>query len=83
MSDIKTGIFYRRKDGVEVEFPEPELWVVGLEVGGGVCMRRFVNGLPDEAYRPMDDAEGAIAAASVILGFEPPRRPIRRERLAP
>lgn len=82
MSETKPGVFYRRPDGVEVAFTDPELWLVGLQPGGGVLMRRFVNGVIDESYRPMDDAEGAIAAASVILGFEPPRVPIRRDRLA-
>lgn len=83
MGADKPGLFYRRDDGEMVpQSIEGEQWLVSLPPGGGVQLRRFINGVIDEAYRPMDDAEGAVAVLGAILGFEPPRCPIRRERQA-
>ena len=83
MEQVSAGLFYRRSDGSEVDLTAGEQWLVELKLGGGVHLRRFLGGKIDESWRPMDDAEGVIALASVILGFEPPRVQRRRERLVP
>lgn len=84
MSETKeAGLFYRRTDGVEVQqSKEGEQWLVTLLRGGGVRLTRFIDGNVDESYREMDDGEGLIAIAGAILGFEPPRAPVRRDRRA-
>lgn len=83
MEILPMGVFYRRSDGAEVNLSAGEQWLIDLKPEGGVLLRRFLGGVIDESYRPMDDAEGVIAAASIILGFEPPRGQPRRERLVP
>lgn len=83
MKTNNQGLFYRRGDGSKVSMSEEsEQWLVTLRPGGGVYLRRFVDGRIDESYREMDDAEGAVAILGAILGFEPPRCPIRRDRRA-
>ena len=81
MSKKQAGLFYRRRDGVEVpQSDEGEQWLVTLHDAGGVRLQRFIDGKIDEAYRVMDDSEGALALAGAILGFEPPRALKRRDR---
>ena len=76
------GLFYRRRDGTEIQEGNGEQWLVTLRDGGGVHLRRYIDGMVNEGYRDMDDAEGAVAILGAILGFEPPRAPIRRDRRA-
>ena len=83
METNKQGLCYRRSDGVVVtQSCVGEQWLVTLRTGGGVRLQRFIDGGIDESYREMDDAEGAVAILGAILGFEPPRCPIRRDRRA-
>jgi len=83
LGDVVPGLFYRRRDGSMIEQSTPgEQWLVTLIAGGGVQLRRFIDGRIDESYRVMDDSEGALAIAGAILGFEPPRAPLRRDRQA-
>lgn len=83
--DVQPGLFYKRTDGelIELSVLDAEQWVVTLPSGGGVHLQRYINGRIDEGYRSMDNAEGVVAMVGAILGFEPPRCPIRRDRLAP
>lgn len=83
MDNGSAGLYYRRSDGSEVDLTAGEQWLVELKPGGGVHLRRFLGGVIDESYRAMNDSEGVIAVASVILGFEPPRAHRHRERLVP
>lgn len=84
MSEKQVGLFYRRDDGVEIpQSSEGEQWLVTLHDAGWVRLQRFIDGVIDEAYRDMDDGEGALAIAGVILGFEPRRALIRRGRRVP
>lgn len=81
MSKKQVGLFYRRADGVEVpQSGEGEQWLVTLHNAGGVQLHRFIDGVTDETYREMDDSEGVLAIAGAILGFEPRRALIRRDR---
>lgn len=74
------GLLYRRTDGSTFPIGDGEQWLVTLRDGGGVQLRRYIDGKIDEGYRQMDDAEGAVAILGAILGFAPPRIPIRRDR---
>lgn len=84
MDGVKTGLFYRRSDDVMIPLSERkgEQWIVTLIDGGGVHLQRYIDGKIDETYRIMDDAEGSVAILGAILGFEPPRAPLRRGRRA-
>ena len=48
-----------------------ETWKIRFD-GEKVWFSRWVDGRADEQYRPLTLGEGAIAAAAIFQGFQPP-----------
>lgn len=75
LSELKPGdrgLVYLRGDGQVLELSEADLWQIALR-DGEVQLSRYCGGLVNETYRHMSPAEGAVAVAAIIQGFEPPR----------
>lgn len=51
---------------------EAATWMMVVDAEG-VEMRRLHDGKPVEVYPKMDHARGAIYAAAISQGFQPPR----------
>lgn len=49
MEILPMGVFYRRSDGAEVNLTAGEQWLIDLKPEGGVLLRRFLDGVIDEA----------------------------------
>lgn len=81
MSELKAGLFYRRKDGVEIDLAATsrEQWVVLINEKGDFFLQRYFGGLIDETHRPMQADEATVALAAIGQGFEPPRGLRRRD----
>ena len=76
-----SGVFYRRKDGVEFPFSNP-CYVIELdEKGMPIGLSLYKDGFPNEVYG-LNNQNRAVYLAAVSQGFEPPRGLLRRDRPA-
>lgn len=76
-----SGVFYRRKDGVEFQFSNP-CYVIELDKNGMPTRLAFYkDGFKNESYI-LEDHNRAVYLAAVSQGFEPPRGLLRRDRPA-
>lgn len=51
---------------------EDAIWSIKVS-DAGVQLTRIHNGKPNESYRAVDHARGAIFLAAISQGFQPPR----------
>lgn len=58
-----------------------ETWKIEFE-GEKVHFSRWIGDKPYEMYRPLSLSEGAIAAAAIFQGFQPPHRLRRLDKPA-
>ncbi len=76
-----SGVFYRRKDGVEFPFSNP-CYVIELdEKGMPTRLAFYKDGFQNESYI-LADHNRSVYLAAVSQGFEPPRGLLRRDRPA-
>jgi hypothetical protein len=78
---VLSGVFYRRRDGVQFPFSNP-CYVVELdEAGLPSGLSFYKDGFQNEVYA-LTDKNRAVYLAAVSQGFEPPRGLIHRDKPA-
>ncbi|WP_296643158.1 hypothetical protein [Thiobacillus sp. 65-1402] len=76
------GLLYRREDGVEIPLDQGNVWVWRMGPSGRWMLARYMDGMIEESYAPMEDAELGIALAAISRGYQPPRTLHRLETLS-